>query len=60
MKLQYDEPPPIFVCNFNLRRYIKEARGGVTGYWSHVTANMFLSVYDGFEPSIVAAVGIDG
>ena len=24
-----------FACNFNLRRYIKEARGGVTVYWSH-------------------------
>jgi hypothetical protein len=24
-------------------------------YWSHVTANNYLSLYDGAEPSVVAA-----
>ena len=34
---------------------LKEARGGVEVHWSRVTENNFLSIYDGFEPSIVAA-----
>ena len=38
-----------------LKLQLKEARGGVEVYWSRVTENNFLSIYDGFEPSIVAA-----
>jgi len=47
-------------CEYNgatirIKLQLTTARAGVEVYWSHVTANNYWSLYDGAEPSEVAA-----